>query len=275
MIAAGTKHALAIDTSGALYVWGRNKNGALGVADSACDKKDEEGYACMSAPYKLMDNVAYIDAGDDYSMAITTDGTLYAWGYDEDGQLGLAKTDSTNSKGEAYQSKPAKVMDGVKMVSCGAKYMAFALKENGDLYGWGNNSVGSLGVKSVDDAARSVQTKPKKLMSDVSYVDAGSAHAAVLKTNGDLYTFGVNNYHQIGIKFGDGTYAIGQETIYYQSKPRKLAENVEAVAAGGFNTLYRSKDGVLRSVGCNLYKQLGIGSEESDVKTPTAVYLKN
>ena len=39
--------------------------------------------------------------------------------------------------------------------------------------------------------------------------------------------------------------------------------------------LYRSKDGVLRSVGCNLYKQLGIGSEESDVKTPTAVYLKN
>ena len=161
------------------------------------------------------------------------------------------------------------------MVSCGAKYMAVALKENGDLYGWGNNSVGSLGVKSVDDAARSVQTKPKKLMSDISYVDAGSAHAAVLKTNGDLYTFGVNNYHQIGIKFGDGTYAIGQETIYYQSKPRKLAENVEAVAAGGFNTLYRSKDGVLRSVGCNLYKQLGIGSEESDVKTPTAVYLKN
>lgn len=275
MIAAGTKHALAIDTSGALYVWGRNKNGALGVADSACDKKDEEGYACMSAPYKLMDNVAYIDAGDDYSMAITTDGTLYAWGYDEDGQLGLAKTDSTNSKGEAYQSKPAKVMDGIKMVSCGAKYMAFALKENGDLYGWGNNSVGSLGIKTVDDTARSVQTTPKKLMSDVSYVDAGSAHAAVLKTNGDLYTFGVNNYHQIGIKFGDGTYAIGQETIYYQSKPRKLAENVEAVAAGGFNTLYRSKDGVLRSVGCNLYKQLGIGSEESDVKTPTAVYLKN
>ena len=39
--------------------------------------------------------------------------------------------------------------------------------------------------------------------------------------------------------------------------------------------MYRSKDGVLRSVGCNLYKQLGIGSEESDVKTPTAVYLKN
>ena len=98
----------------------------------------------MSVPYKLMDNVAYIDAGDDYSMAITTDGTLYAWGYNEDGQLGLAKTDSTNSKGEAYQSKPAKVMDGIKMVSCGAKYMAFALKENGDLYGWGNNSVFTL-----------------------------------------------------------------------------------------------------------------------------------
>ena len=97
---------------------------------------------------------------------------------------------------------------------------------------------------------------------------------AALKTDGTAYTWGVNNYCQLGMKYGDSTYAIGEETIYYQTKPRKLAKNVEAIDAGGFNTIYRSSDGVLRSVGSNLYGQLGIGSETDSVKTPTAVYLK-
>ena len=62
--------------------------------------------------------------------------------------------------------------------------------------------------------------------------------------------------------------------IYCQATPVELAKNVEAIAAGGFMSLYRSADGVLRSVGCNLYGQLGIGSEESSISTAHAVYLK-
>ena len=274
MVAAGSYHAMAIDTDGVLYVWGRNKNGALGIADSECDQTDENGYPCMSLPYKLMEDVVYIDAGEDYSMAITSDGTLYAWGYDADSQLGIEKTDSVNDNGEAYQSKPAKVMEGVSKSACGSKYMAFALTESGELYAWGNASVGSLGTEKIDDPENQVQVTPLKVMDEVQDIAAGSAHAVALKTDGTAYTWGVNNYCQLGMKYGDSTYTIGEETIYYQTKPRKLAKNVEAIDAGGFNTIYRSSDGVLRSVGSNLYGQLGIGSETDSVKTPTAVYLK-
>lgn len=274
MIAAGAYHAMAIGTDGSLYVWGRNKNGALGVDDSKCDQTDEDGYACMSLPYKLMDDVVYIDAGEDYSMAITSDGTLYAWGYDEDYQLGIEKPDSVNDNDEAYQSKPAKVMEGVSKVACGAKYMAFALTESGELYAWGNASVGSIGTVKVDDTENQVQVKPLKVMDDVKDIAAGSAHAVALKNDGVAYTWGVNNYCQLGMKYGDSTYQIGEETIYYQAEPRKLAKNVEAIAAGGFNTMYRSSDGVLRTIGSNLYGQLGIGSEDQYKKTATAVYLK-
>lgn len=274
MVAAGSFHAMAIDDSGALYVWGRNKNGALGIADSECDQTDENGYPCMSKPYKLMDNVTYIAAGEDYSMAVTSDGTLYAWGINVDHQLGIEKTDSVNENDEPYQSKPVKVMDGVSRVACGSKYMAFALTDDGDLYGWGNASVGSIGTENIDDPKSQVQITPLKVMENVQDIAAGSAHAVALKTDGTAYTWGVNNYSQLGMKYGSNTYQIGEEIIYYQAKPRKLAENVEAIDAGGFSTLYRSADGVLRSVGSNLYGQLGIDSEEDSVKTPTAVYLK-
>ncbi|MDO4173485.1 MAG: hypothetical protein Q4D42_01860 [Eubacteriales bacterium] len=274
MVAAGSKHAMAIGEDGALYVWGRNKDGALGIDDSACDQTDEDGYACMSTPYKLMDNVAYIDAGEDYSMAITTDGTLYAWGSNIDHQLGLEQTDSENSNGEAYQSEPAKVMDGISKVACGTRYMAFALTEDGVLYGWGDNRVGSVGTTKVADMENNVQATPLKLMEDVTDIAAGSAHAVALTSDGTAYTWGVNNYTQLGMKYGDDVYEIGDESIYYQAEPRELAKHVEAIAAGGFNSMYRSSDGVLRTIGCNLYGQLGIGSEEDSVKTATAVYLK-
>ena len=165
-------------------------------------------------------------------------------------------------------------MDDVSKVACGVRYQALALTTNGDLYCWGKNTVGSVGTRQVDDTENNIQTQPLKIMSDVKEISAGSAHSLALKNDGTLYTWGVNNYGQIGIKKGEFQYAIGEEMIYCQATPVELAKNVEAIAAGGFMSLYRSADGVLRSVGCNLYGQLGIGSEESSISTAHAVYLK-
>ena len=192
-IAAGSNHALAIKEDNALYVWGRNKDGALGIAESDCDQKDENGYACQSTAVKLMDDVTELSAGLDYSMAVTSDGTLYAWGSNIEGQLGLAKTDSTNADGQPYQSVPAKVMDDVSKVACGVRYQALALTTNGDLYCWGKNTVGSVGTRQVDDTENNIQTQPLKIMSDVKEISAGSAHSLALKNDGTLYTWGVNN----------------------------------------------------------------------------------
>ena len=111
-------------------------------------------------------------------------------------------------------------------------------------------------------------------MDEVQDIAAGSAHAVALKTDGTAYTWGVNNYCQLGMKYGDSTYTIGEETIYYQTKPRKLAKNVEAIDAGGFNTIYRSSDGVLRSVGCNLYVACGIAHiNVKDIVKPVVPYI--
>lgn len=272
--AAGDSHALVITKDHSLYVFGRNKSGALGIPDSACDQTDEEGYHCQSTPYKLMDDVTAISAGQDYSMAVTSDGTLYGWGYAVDGQIGIANVDSVNDAGEPYQSKPVKVMDGISKVACGSHYHTLALTAEGELYTWGNASVGSLSTQDVDNKEELIQTTPIKIMDDVKDIAAGSAHSVVLKNDGTAYTFGVNNYGQIGIKRGDSTYYIGDEMIYYQLEPKQFAKNVTAIAAGGFMTMYTSTDGILRTVGCNLYGQLGIDTDDDSISTPHAVYLK-
>lgn len=272
-IAAGHKHALAITKDNALYVWGRNKDGALGIADSDCDQKDEEGYACQSIPYKLMDDVVSISAGLDYSMAVTSDSTLYAWGADLEGQLGITQPDSTNADGYPYQSVPAKVMDGVNRVVCGGRYHALAIMDNSDLYAWGKATVGSISTKEVDNTTDMIQTTPIKIMEDVSEVAAGSAHTIALKTDGTAWGWGVNNYGQIGLKRGDATYSMGEETIFCQVEPYEIADNIQAISAGGFMSVIRTNDGLVKSFGCNLYGQLGIGSKE-DKYTPTYVPLK-
>lgn len=274
-IAAGSKHALAIKKDGGVYVWGRNKNGALGIEDSACDQKDEDDIACLSQPVKVLDDGVDISAGMDYSMAVTSDGTLYAWGDDIEGQLGLEKADSqSDSTGHPYQSKPAKVMDNVKSISCGARYQSFAITNDGDLYGWGKNSVGSVGIEKVNDTENNIQRTPVKVMSDVAQVATGSAHTIALKNDGTAYAWGVNNYHQISIKNGDKTYDIGEETIYYQSTPKKIGKDISAVAAGGFSSALYTNSDVLKTFGGNLYGQLGLGKSDSSVITPTAVLLK-
>lgn len=272
-IAAGSRHALAIKKDGALYVWGSNENGALGIPDDQCDQKDADGIACQSTAYKLMDGVSAISAGMDYSMAITNDGTLYAWGYNVEGQLGIKQADSTNANGEPYQSAPAKVMDGVNKVVCGARYQALALTAEGDLYAWGKATVGSVGTTDVDNKKDMIQTKPLKIMSDVKDMAAGSAHSIALKNDGTVYTWGVNNFGQIGIAKGEYQYTVGEEDVYCQATPKKIMSDVEAIGAGGFMTMVRRSDGQLQSFGCNLFGQLGIGSDES-TSTPHTVNLK-
>ena len=272
-VAAGNKHVLAIKKDGALYVWGRNRKGALGIADSECDQSDNDGYACQSLAYKLMDDVAAISAGLDYSMAVTKDGTLYAWGDNAEGQLGLASVDSKSADGEPYQSVPAKVMDNVKTVSCGSRYQAFAITNDNDLYGWGKNTVGSVGIEKVDNEEDGIQTVPVKVMSDVAQVATGSAHTLALTTEGTAYAWGVNNYNQISIKQGDKTYKIGNEEMFYQSKPKKVEEHGKSIAAGGFSSAIHTENNILKVFGCNLYGQLGLGKSDNSIITPTALNL--
>ena len=92
-VSLGEEFSAAITTDGSLYMWGSNCDGQLGNGENIgnflgpIDEEDANG-----VPIKIMDNIASVSLGYRYSAAITTDGSLYMWGYNEYGQLGNGKS---------------------------------------------------------------------------------------------------------------------------------------------------------------------------------------
>lgn len=89
-IAAGPYHTAAIKTDGSLWLWGYNGYGQLGNGTASNIEWDFEQTA-TSIPVKIMDNVAEVDLGEHHSVAIKKDGSVWVWGHNVDGQLGIGK----------------------------------------------------------------------------------------------------------------------------------------------------------------------------------------
>lgn len=140
----------------------------------------------------LKDTVAQICLGSfDTSAAVTKDGRLYTWGSNVLGSLGTGETDGKSI------SVPTKVLEHVKTVSYRAASDArtgAAITNGGELYTWGQNDHGALGVGST---AKTVPV-PGKILSNVKSVRFGYFTGAAVTTDGRLYLWGLNNVGQLG-----------------------------------------------------------------------------
>lgn len=134
-VAAGQAHSLAIGPGNSIWTWGDNTYGQLGR--SATDNLP--GQVCFSTPCTKDDNDwRAVAAGADHNLALRSDGSLWAWGYNEFGQLG----DETSSP----SATPIRIGDATDWVAIAAgKYFSFAIKANGTLWAWGRNQEGQLG----------------------------------------------------------------------------------------------------------------------------------
>jgi alpha-tubulin suppressor-like RCC1 family protein len=244
VISVSTKsgHAMAIKTDGSLWVWGSNDRGQIG--DGSINVWDgnrlvENNY--RSSPVKIMDNVASISAGYLHSMAVKNDGSLWAWGLNNHGQLGDGTMTSRLS--------PVKIMDNVASVSAGFFY-TFAIKTDGTLWAWGSGNM-------LGDGNWENRLSPVKIMDNVASVSAGGnirdgGHSAAIKTDGTLWAWGSNSHGQIGNGSG-GDYADRRPS------PVKIMDNVASVSAGGNHTIAVKHDGSLWAWGDNKFGQIGDG----------------
>jgi hypothetical protein len=137
----------------------------------------------------------YIHAGDRHSFAIKTDGTLWAWGSNDHGQLGFGDTTARN-----VPTKVGTDTDWKKVVACGVNEYGFSLgiKENGDLYVWGYNASGQLGLG--DTNTRNIPTK----LGDYKWTDVagGDYHSVASKyenyVGNTIWAWGKNDFSQLG-----------------------------------------------------------------------------
>lgn len=242
-IAAGYAHTLLVDSDGVLWAWGRNTSGELGVA--AYDTTDRPIPTRVQGTATNWESVA---ASWYHSFGIRSDGTLWAWGENEYGQLGIG-----------YQSWRATIPQRVGTASNWAAVSAghthtLGLRSDGTLWAWGYNTSGQLGLGST---CYSVAT-PTQVPGDVDWarVDAEYDYSMGIDRDGDLYSWG-NNYKGI-LGLGDST---------NRKSPALVGGGWRGVYPGRVHCLGVRSDGSLYGWGSGYDGALGLGEGDTGAKT--------
>ena len=181
--------------------------------------------------------------GGYHSLFIKSDGSLWAMGGNDKGQLG----DGTDNN----RTSPVQIRSsGIVSVAAGEKHSLY-IEDNGSLWGMGNNQNGQLGVSDTADRNTSVH-----IATDVISVAAGEKHTLFVKSNGSLWTMGSDAYGQLGN---------GAALAQVHTPGEILTSGVIRVAAGTSHSLFIKTDGSLWGMGRNNKNQLGnTGGNEQD-----------
>jgi len=242
-IAAGGGHSLALASDGRVWAWGNNWDGQVGVGT------DGDSYP---APRQVQGvyNVIGIAAGENHSLAVRSDGTLFAWGLNITSQLG----DGTN----VSRSLPVYTgLSGVVSVAAGSTH-SLAARIDGSVWGWGHSRYGQVGVGAIGD----ILMRPSKIagIENVALVGAGKFHSLALLASGRVWAWGQNLFGQLG----DGGQANREAPV-----PIVVVDRVVMPAAGEKHTSVIKTDGYIWSWGDNTAGQLG--APNADLSTPARI----
>ncbi|GBC61093.1 hypothetical protein DENIS_2053 [Desulfonema ishimotonii] len=207
--------------------------------------------AVLAAPSAARAAFTAMDGGDYFSVALESDGTVWAWGTNYYGQLG----DGTTTE----SSTPVQVsgLTGAADIAAGG-YHSLAAKSDGTVWAWGRNYYGQLGDGTTTDSLTPVQVTG---LSGVSAVSAGFYYSAAVKSDGTVWAWGRNYYGQLGD--GTGTNRLTPVQVTGLT-------GVSAVSAGRYYTVAVKTDGTVWAWGGNDYGQLGDGTTTNS-STPVQV----
>jgi len=252
-VAAGFNHCLALSATGTLYTWGSNMGGTLGYATNLGTS------FANPTPTPVAGSYTAIAAGLNHSLALRVDGSLWAWGLNDYGQLGQLAGAGTTTPSATPQQVPGTY---VRVAAGGAHNLA--LKADGSLWAWGDNRYGQLGAAATSGRAAPNPT-PTQVPGTYVQVAAGSQHSLSLQANGQLLAWGMNFYGQLGTGSTTGISTPSPTPAFAGT-----ALPTRSTAGGSNFGLAIKADGTLWAWGNNEYGQLGTGNGISQLR-PTKV----
>ncbi len=191
-LAAGDSHSLALKNDGTVWGWGLNSNGQLGDGTTKQSFTPVQVKGAGGAGV-LADIIAVTGAGS-HSVALKSDGTVWAWGLNSSGQLGDGTTTDSATPVQVKGSGGAGFLTGVTSIDSDGNF-SLALKNGGTAWIWGDNSSGQLGNGTTANSSIPVQVSG---LTGVSSVSGGSLHTVVLKNDGSVWAWGSNANSQLG-----------------------------------------------------------------------------
>eukprot|EP00985_Skeletonema_marinoi_P016888 scaffold9171_cov100-Skeletonema_marinoi.AAC.1 len=278
--AASTHHTLVATRSGQLYSFGLGKGGRLGLGDESHRPLPTRILGPLSKRI-----VASIAAAENHSLCSTSDGAVFAWGSNGFGQLGIH-----SSRGNAQQNPPAdsrlsprRVEGKLKQsfvvgVACGERH-SVALTRLGEVYCWGDNKKGQLGVINVSETQSNGPQRVEGLWSvhprRRAIAISAAAHSTLVLTMpptisagaerelaslpvNTIYGWGHGNHSPLRVVFPTGNSFAGSSNAY----SRMICINPTAIACAKYHNVAITKDGQVYTWGLHS-DSLGVPQQAS------------
>ena len=244
-IAAGISQSLAIGNDGNLYTWGGNYYGELGIGNTIIQKSP----IMVPDPY-MVTGWSDVSAGSYVSVAEDNHGNMYSCGYNIYGQLGIGQSANRN-----YFTKiPYRYGVSDYTSICIGIHFGIALGDDGNLYSWGSNVFGQLGINSSTDQNAPVKVLFPPGVTGWKSVSAGDNHCLAIGNDGNLYSWGINWEGQLGT----GNTELEDSAAVLVPFPPGVTKWL-SIEGGMNHSLAIGNDGKLYAWGYNGQGQLGTG----------------
>ena len=268
-IAAGFHHSLALDEEGNLWTWGSNSSGQLG------DGTNKNSNVPIKITNSKGTKFVYITASSDHTLAIDENGSIWAWGCNDGGQLGNGTMQESHI--------PVQLITSTQFTQVSTSYLhSLAIDKDGNLWAWGNNGYGKFGNGTKNDSMT-----PIKINTGIEFkqVSAGHTYSLGIDKQGNLWGWGssdsgaeestkplqiekANKFIKISAGIHTNNIAIDEnsnlwtwiKTQFTQVKPG--TEFID-IAAGMDHKMAIDKDGNLWTWGNNSNGQLGNGTNDA------------
>lgn len=253
-VSCGGKHSAALTAEGKLYTWGTGFCGQLGHGSG--ESKSQPTLVEALAPFTVKE----VMCGETHSIALTSDGKVYTWGMDVEGQLGHGPS--------GHKAAPTQVEGPLKdlvvtAVACGigpgGPAHSAAIGSNGKLYTWGMGRDGQLGHGDTEPRLEPTLVGGALADKTVVGVACGATHTAAITDQGKIFTWGGGVSGQLG--HGDKERQLEPTLVTGVIEHKKMT----AVSCGGFHTSALMMNGKVFCWGEGLNGQLGVGG--TDVAT--------
>jgi alpha-tubulin suppressor-like RCC1 family protein len=260
-IAAGQNHSLALKSNGEVWAWGANDSGQLGIGSPSTSQT-------TAVQVHTLSEIIAIATHADYSLALKKDGTVWAWGPNQFGNLGDGTTTPRNTPVPVLSRIGGPPLQGVAAIAVGLAH-SLAVKGDGTVWAWGRNESGQLGIGTPDnnshatpeqvqvefaktDATTRIGFPNPNFLTGVKAVAAGESFSLALQNDGTVVAWGLNDVGQLGDN--------GTENLRAFPTQVSQVNGVTAIAAGQAHSLAAESNGNVQDWGSNLGGRLGDGT---------------